>query len=123
MSLAANLPLEKQRVHFPEFALRPRRLRRFRGLLCVAMDAGQRIVPEHDPQSGGNIPLQITKDHIQTPAIRALVIPILDERIGSILWTMYVVQGTNRKQEAGKVGRIHKGRRYQRTSTDVRKTV
>jgi hypothetical protein len=45
------------------------------------MDAGKRILPERDPQAGGDIPLQITKDYIQTPAIRALVVPILDERI------------------------------------------
>ena len=73
------------------------------------MDAGKSIVPKNNPQSGGNIPLQITKDHVQAPAIRALVIPILNERKGGILSTVYVIQGTNRKQEAGKVGGIHKG--------------
>lgn len=71
------------------------------------MTPGKGIVLEHDPQSGGNIPLQITKDHVQAPAIRALVIPILDESVGRILWTAYVVHGTDWKQEARHVGRIH----------------
>jgi hypothetical protein len=83
------------------------------------MNAGTGIVPEHDPQLGGNILLQITKDHIQTAAIRTLVIPILDERIRGILRTFYVVQRTNRKQEAGKVGGIHKGLCVQHRVTDV----
>jgi hypothetical protein len=99
-------------MHFPEFTLGSSRLCRFRCLLSVAMDAGKRIVPEHDPQSGGKIRLQISKDHIQTPAIRALVVPILDQRIGGVLLTVHVVYGMNRKQEAGKVRRIHKRRRH-----------
>jgi hypothetical protein len=64
----------------------------------MPMDARKRIVPEHDPQSGGNLPLQVTEDHIQAPATRALVIPILDKRIRGILWTAYVVHWTNRSK-------------------------
>lgn len=94
------LPLEKQPVHFPELSLRSRRLCRFRCLLGMVMNAGKGIVPEHDSQSGGDITLQVTKDHIQAPAIRALVIPVLNERIGGVHLTVSVVhQGANRKQE------------------------
>ena len=42
-------------------------------------------------QSGGDITPQVTKGHIQTPAIRALVIAELDERIGGVHWTVCVV--------------------------------
>jgi hypothetical protein len=66
-------------------------------LLCVGMNAGKRIVPVHNPQSGGHILLEITKDHVQAPAIRALVIPILNEHVERILWTAYVVYRTNQK--------------------------
>ena len=59
----------------------------------------KRVVPERDPQPSGNIVLQVPDKHIQTPAIRALVIPVLNECVGSILRTMCVVQGANRKQE------------------------
>jgi hypothetical protein len=58
------------------------------------MNAGKRIVPEYDPQSAGNVPLEITKDDIQASTIWTLVIPILDERIRRVLWTAYVVCGT-----------------------------
>jgi hypothetical protein len=51
----------------------------------MVMNAGERVVPEDDPQSGGDVSLQVMKGHVQTPAIRALVISILNERIGGIL--------------------------------------
>src|SRR5271165_2437999 len=100
------LLLEQQGVHFPEFSLRSGSLGRFRRLLRMMMDSRERIVPEDDPQSGGDRILQVAKDRVQTPAIRALVISILNQRIGRILRTVRVVLGTKRKQETGRCG-IH----------------
>jgi len=79
------LPLEKQRVHFPEFPLRPGRLGRFGCLLRLVMNAGKRVVAEDDPQSGSDILLKVPEDPIQTPAIWAFVIPVLNECAGGIL--------------------------------------
>jgi hypothetical protein len=66
----------------------------------------KRVVPERDPQPSGNIVLQVPEKHIQTPAIRALVIPVLNECVGSIRRTVCVVHGANREQEP--LGGIHR---------------
>src|SRR5215469_10435613 len=56
------LALEKQSMHFPEFSLRCGSFRRLRRSLCVMMNPGKRIVPEHYPQPGGEILLQAAKN-------------------------------------------------------------
>jgi len=57
------------------------------------------IVPQYDPQSGRNFLLQIAEDRVQTPAVRALIVAVLDQRILSTLWTENMVEGTIRKQK------------------------
>jgi len=106
-------------MHFPAFALSSSGLRRLGSLLRVAVNTGKRIVPENDPQSGGNILLQIAKNHIQAPAIRALVIAILDECMGCVLWTVYVVYGTYWKQQTGQVWGVHIGYWCRHTAIDA----
>lgn len=52
--------------------------------------------------------MQIAKNPVEKPAVRAFVVAILDQCKGGIFWTLYVVKGTNRKQKAGQVGGIHR---------------
>ena len=66
-------------------------------------------MPEHNPQSRGNILLQVTQNHIEAPAIRAFIIPIFDERVRCILRAVYVVHGTDGEQKMGQVCGFHIG--------------
>jgi len=68
-------------------------------LLRVRVDPRKRIMPEHDPQSRGDVALQVAKDSVQTAAIWTLIISILYECVGGILWSVHVVRWTYWKEE------------------------
>ena len=84
-------------MHLPKLPLRTSCLRGFSCLLRMVVNAGQRIVPKDEPQSGGVIVLQVTKDQVEAPTIWTLIIAIFDECVRGVLGTSRVVPIFNRK--------------------------
>ena len=81
---AAQVVLVREQpvVHLPERALRRRRLRRLGRHLGVRVDVGERKVPPDVAQLVAERVEQLADDDLRLPAVRALVVAVLDERDG-----------------------------------------
>src|SRR6185436_9790596 len=82
------LVLVKAIVHFPELPAFRRSLGGRGGLCRVRMNLAQREVAEDEPQARSEMVLDRLDDRVRLPAIRALVVAVLDEcdrRIGTAL--------------------------------------
>jgi hypothetical protein len=78
--LECLLPGEQQLVHVPEPALRRGGLGRGRRGQGVRVDAGQREMPEREPDGPAELPFDLLDRAERLPGVRALVIPVLDDQ-------------------------------------------
>src|SRR5204862_6115156 len=78
--LERELPLEQPVVHLPEGTFRRGGLRRFRRMLRVGMQLGEREVTEHKPQTLAEPPLQLFDHRPGFTARCTLKVAVFDER-------------------------------------------
>jgi hypothetical protein len=74
------LPVEQQLVQVPEPALQPGGLRRGRRGEGVRVDAGQRKMPEREPDGPAELAFDLLDRTERLPGVRALVIAVLDDQ-------------------------------------------
>ena len=77
--------VEEQVVHLPELPLRARRLGRLGGQLRARMDVGQRQVAEHEAEVVAEVGEELAQHRLRAPAVRALEVPVFDERDRRVL--------------------------------------
>src|SRR5439155_9834188 len=91
LAVQRELPLEQAVVHLPELALRSRSFGGLRRVLRVGVALAQREVAVHESQSATHPLLDRFDDGVRAPAVRALVVAVLDQRNRRICRTLDVV--------------------------------
>src|SRR5882672_6503160 len=102
--LERALVLEDRIVHFPELALVRRRLGGLGRVLRVRVHLAEREISKDESEALAKLLLNGFHDRIRAPAMRALVVSVLDERDGRAGRTLRVVARANRQGEHGSVG-------------------
>src|SRR5262249_28658953 len=92
--------LVQQVVHLPELPLSGGGLPRFSCALRVRVHLRQREVPEDEAEADAQRLLHLVDDRIGLPAIRALVVAILDQGDRRVLRTLAVISLGNRRGQA-----------------------
>src|SRR5881628_2888025 len=109
-------------MHLPELVLRSRRFGRLRRLLSVGVTLAQREVAVHEPQSRSHVLLDRLDDGVRAPAVRALVIAVLDQCNSRMGWALDVVPLAHRQgQCCGRVAPGHAGVRSPATASRARR--
>src|SRR6267142_1769030 len=78
-------------VHLPELPLHRGRLGGFGGARRARVRLRQREIPEHEAHAPAQDLLHFLHNRIGTPAVRALVVAILDERHGRLVGSLTMV--------------------------------
>lgn len=105
--LEGVLMLEQHVVHRPEVsvALNASRLGGLRGVRCMWMLLLERKMAEHHAQLVAHLALHLLHDGIRHSAVRALEIPVFDERERRVHGAAHMVVRTDRHEEGWTHGR------------------